>query len=81
MVGRDDRPDGSDAELDALVRAAQEITTRRTFLRNAAIAAAWAAPIVETLVVVPEAEAQGHGHGHGHGMGGGTKAPHGHGHG
>lgn len=74
---REDEADTPDAELEALTRAAADIASRRRFLRNATLAAAWAAPIVETLTVVPEAEAQGHGHGHDMDA---TKPPHGHGH-
>jgi hypothetical protein len=65
-----------DPEIEALVRAAEQVSSRRRFVRNATLAAAWATPIIESLVVVPEADAQGHGHGHG----GGTQPPHGHGH-
>ena len=71
----EDRSDPPESEVEALSRAAAEIATRRRFLRNATLAAAWAAPIIETLAVVPEAEAQGHGMGMG--MGGASGGGHG----
>ena len=58
--------DAEQAEIDALARAAEEQASRRRFLSRSAAVLIWAMPVIETLVVVPEAWAQTHGGGHTH---------------
>jgi hypothetical protein len=48
------------AEIEALGRAAERLVSRRRFVRRSTLAAAWAIPVIESLVTVPEAHAQGH---------------------